>query len=235
MSDHKDYTEWRIRFWDKVWRKTGNRVLTGSYYHRRLARVFDLNIPADASVLEVGCGNGKLLGAITCKAKTGIDFSSEAIRLAKSNYPEDTFIEISAMDFTSQEKYDYIILSDLLGDVWDIQILLEKIHSWSHGNTKIIVNFYSKLWEGVLKLLQFLRLKKPTLEQNWLTRSDLNSVSYLSNFETVKTWQEVLIPVRIPLFNWLINLVLVKVWFFPAFGFIKFYDPESNKKGTKRI
>jgi len=233
MSNYENYTNTRIQFWDKIWRKNKNKVRTGSYYHKRLARVYDLNIPRDAKVLEVGCGNGKLLGAIECQGKTGIDFSGEAITLAKSNYPDDMFIEVSALEFKTDETYDYIILSDLLGDIWDIQILLNNLHKWSHSETKIVLNFYSKLWEGLLKILQGLSLKKPTLEQNWLTRSDLASVSFLSNFEIVKSWQEILLPVNIPLLNWFINRFLVKIWFFRHLALSNFMILRAIKKEHK--
>src|ERR1700730_6207329 len=52
-------------------------------YRRLLARYFNLLIPADASVLEVGCGTGELLASIKAKSKTGIDLSEDQISRAR--------------------------------------------------------------------------------------------------------------------------------------------------------
>ncbi len=222
MSTKKEYTRDRAKFWDKIWLKHGIKRGLGGYYHKRLAKVYQFLIPENASILEIGCGNGKLLASLKGNNKTGIDFSREAIKLATENYDDSEFIHSAVLDFNSTKTYDYIIISDLLGDLWDVQITFQKLQQYCHQDTKIIINFYSKLWELPLKILQKLRLKKPTKEQNWLTRSDVRGLLHLANFEVIKSWQEILLPIRIPLFNWLINRFLVKVFFFRHFALANF-------------
>ena len=117
------YTADRSKFWDKVWLKYNNRTGFGSYYHKRLAKVYRFLIPKKSSVLEIGCGNGKLLASLNCKSKTGIDFSEEAIKIAIETYPNCQFIHTGIQEFNSTSTFDYIILSDLLGDLWDVQIV----------------------------------------------------------------------------------------------------------------
>ncbi len=211
LNDYPEFKVLRMAFWDGVWSKFGNKAGFGSYYHKRLLQVYRHILPADSSVIELGCGNGKLLGKLQCKNKVGVDFSSEAIELAKARYPECLFIHADALDFLHDKTYDYIILSDLISDLWDIQIVFENIKSLCHSRTRIIINFYSKLWEGPLKLVQKLGLKKPTLEQNWLTSGDVKGLLYLTDFEVIKTWQEILLPVHILLLNGFINKFLVKI------------------------
>ncbi len=198
-------------FWDGIWGKFRNKIGFGSYYHKRLLQVYQHILLADSSVIELGCGNGKLLGKLHCKKKVGVDFSYEAIELAKARYPECQFIRADALEFRHDETYDYIILSDLINDLWDIQMVFENVNPLCHSRTRIIINYYSKLWEGPLKLVQALGLKKPLLEQNWLTSGDVRGLLYLTEFEVIKTWQEILLPVRIPLLNGFINKFLVKV------------------------
>ena len=224
------YTADRSKFWDKVWLKYNNRTGFGSYYHKRLAKVYRFLIPKKSSVLEIGCGNGKLLASLNCKSKTGIDFSEEAIKIAIETYPNCEFIHTGIQEFNSTSTFDYIILSDLLGDLWDVQIAFQKLQEFCHEETKIIVNFYSKLWEGPLRLIQKLKLKKPTKEQNWLTRSDVRGLMNLSDFEVIKSWQEILLPIRIPLLNWLINSFLVKIPFVRHFALVNFMVFKTTKR-----
>src|SRR4051812_35022929 len=42
-------------------------------YRRQLAHYYNLLIPASASVLEIGCGDGELLALINASQKTGVD------------------------------------------------------------------------------------------------------------------------------------------------------------------
>ena len=221
-EDFQKYQELRISFWNKIWKRFQYRVGLSSYYHKRLLQVYQHLISPGCSVLEIGCGNGKLLGNLQGTKKVGVDFSSVALNLAKNKYPECEFIESDAHTFKLEQKFDYIILSDLACDLWDVQIVLENLKQLSHKRTRIILNFYSKLWEGPLRLVQTLRLKKPNLDQNWLTRGDVEGLLYLANMEVIKSWQEILLPIRIPLINILINKFLIKLVFFRHFALSNF-------------
>ncbi len=212
----------RKDFWDKSWLKFGNRKRLGGYYHRRLLKVYSHIVPAGSRILEIGCGNGRLIGNLDGREKIGVDFSQEAIKLATNSYPDCQFIHADMLDFQLEGQYDYIILSDLAGDLWDIQLSLEKLKPHCHRRTKIVINFYSKLWEGPLKFIQRLGLKKPTLQQNWLTRGDMRGLFYLAGFESVSAWQEILLPLWIPLFNWPLNNFMAKMPLFRHFALANF-------------
>jgi len=230
-EDFQKYQELRISFWNKIWKRFQYRVGLSSYYHKRLLQVYQHLISPGCSVLEIGCGNGKLLGNLQGTKKVGVDFSSVALNLAKNKYPECEFIEGDAHTFNLDKKFDYIILSDLACDLWDVQIVFENLNQLSHKRTRIIINFYSKLWEGPLRLVQNLRLKKPNLDQNWLTRGDVEGLLYLANMEVIKSWQEILLPIRIPLINILINKFLVKLGFFRHFALSNLMIARPTSKG----
>ena len=53
-------------------------------YRKLLAHRYNLLIPEDARVLEIGCGAGDLLHRIHAKDKIGIDLCSEQLNRAKS-------------------------------------------------------------------------------------------------------------------------------------------------------
>jgi len=121
-----------------------------------------------------------------------------------------------------EEKFDYIILSDLLNDLWDVQTVLEQIHRHCNANTRIIINFYSRLWQLPLSIAQKVGLAKPLLIQNWLTKDDMLNLLKLSGFEAIKTWSEILFPIPIPIIDQIFNRFLVKIWPFDAFAIANF-------------
>jgi glycosyltransferase involved in cell wall biosynthesis len=67
-----------------------------------------------------------------------------------------------------------------------------------------------------------LRLANPLLRQNWLTAPDVQNLLYLSGFETLRKWEEVLWPVRSPGIDALSNKFLVKLWPFKHLALTNF-------------
>ncbi len=90
--------------------------------------------------------------------------------------------------------FDIIILSDTIGFLNDIQNTLEALHRFSAPETRIIISYYSKYWEPILKVAEFLKLKKPTISQNYLVTSDIEHLLNLSGFEVIKKEYRQLIP-----------------------------------------
>src|SRR4051812_30251241 len=43
----------------------------------------------------------------------------------------------------SPEKFDYILLSDLVNDLPDVQAVLERLHTVADSNTRLVVNFFN--------------------------------------------------------------------------------------------
>ena len=75
-----------------------------------------------------------------------------------------------------KHKFDYIILSDLVNDLWDVQRVFEEINKVSKPSTRIIINHYSRIWQIPIKIAEALHLAIPTMEQNWLTLSDMEDI-----------------------------------------------------------
>ena len=61
------------------------------FLHRDLKEAFARIIPADASVLEVGCGEGDLLAALPNARRMGIDYLPETIERARARHPDISF------------------------------------------------------------------------------------------------------------------------------------------------
>jgi hypothetical protein len=97
------------------------------------------------------------------------------------------------------------LLSDTIGALEDCQETLLKLHQISNNETRIILTYYSRVWEPILSLAKFFGLKMPEPRQNWLAAEDIINFLILANFEVVKTEWRQLIPLRLFGFGSLIN------------------------------
>ena len=216
------YNDKRIKHWDNIAFGKVSWFGCGKYYHSRLTQIYKLLVPPGSRVLEVGCAQGDLLASLNPALGVGVDFSKELVYRAKLHHPELSFYQIDAHDITLDEKFDFIILSDLLNDLWDVQLFFKKLEKVVTPNTRIIMNNYSRLWEPILAIAKRLRLAKPTLYQNWLTVEDISTLLKLENFEIIHHWPEILFPLQIPVLTSFINKIIVKIWPFRIFALTNF-------------
>ncbi len=130
-----------------------------------------------------------------------MDFSSEMIALAKERHPALEFVVADAADFSAPEKFDYILLSDLVNDLPDVQHVLERLRDVSHLRTRLVLNFFNTLWRPALRVGEALRLKSPNPPQNWLSSDDMRNLLELAGWEVVKSESCILWPLRTPLWD----------------------------------
>jgi len=78
-------------------------------------------------VLELGCGQGDLLAALRPSRGVGIDLSERMLDRARARHGQLTFVHADVHEFLLREKFDFIILSDLVNDIWDVQRILELV------------------------------------------------------------------------------------------------------------
>lgn len=178
------------------------------YYHKLLQKYYSFLIPEGCKVLEVGCGTGDLLNAVKPKYGMGIDFSGNVIQIAKEKYPSLNFMVSDAENFELQEKFDYIMISDLTGFLWDVQEAFRSLKKVCNDKTRIIITSYNYLWEPVLKLSELLGLKEKQPLQNWLSMKDFIGLLELEGFDIVKIDRKILLPKRIPVLNFIFNNII---------------------------
>ena len=175
------------------------------FYHKILTKHYRFIIPEGSKVLELGCGTGELLNAVKPSVGVGVDFSESMLTIAREQFPNLEFVLADASEFQTDKQFDYIILSDLLSSLWDIQTVLHNVQKFCHSGTKLIISNYNYIWEPVLRFTEFIGLKARQPLQNWLTPSDINNLLELENFELVRIERKLLFPKYIPLFNLIIN------------------------------
>jgi SAM-dependent methyltransferase len=214
QAEYLQYQEVRKSFWDSTNASNkNNQSLLSRHYQRLLSVIYQNLIPKNARVLELGCGSGNLLNSLAPNYGVGVDFSSGAIDKARTLHPHLIFNVGDAHDFQSKnETFDYIIISDLINDAWDIQAILENIRQYCSPQTRIIFNFYSHLWSIPLKIARACGLATPNLSQNWLTKRDLQNLLELTGYEGLRSWSEILIPIPVPFFSKWANRYLAKLW-----------------------
>src|SRR5687767_8832356 len=214
------YQQERISHWDSIARKRDSWQGMGRWYHRRLREIFRFHVSPNQSILEVGCAEGDLLASLKPARGVGIDFSEEMICRARQRHPGLEFIVADAHDLSGlKETFDVIILSDLINDLWDVQRVLEQLKVVCRSHTRVILNFYSRLWQIPLSLARALNLASPNLYQNWLTREDIHALLRLADFEIIRGTQEILWPLPLGGFA---NRFLARIWPFYELTFSNF-------------
>ena len=181
------------------------------YYYKELEGFYRFNIPEKSSVLEIGCGQGQLLASLKPSLGVGIDISEKMIEKAKERYPELKFFQIDAEELKITSKFDYVILSDLVGNLLDVQHTLTLLHRVCRPDTRVIINYYNFLWEPILKLGERFSLKMPEMYQNWLPLEDLKNFLFLSDFDVIKEGHRILCPIYIPLVSAFLNKFVAKL------------------------
>jgi SAM-dependent methyltransferase len=183
---------------DNFAKERGKWINRNSYFYKDDINYMKFLIAKDARVVELGCGNGNLLNALSPSYGVGVDISHEMITVAENLYPDLKFIQgdvedpklISSLD----GPFDYIVLSDILGYLNDIEGLFDLLHHISNTDTRIVIAYHSWRWEPILKLGERLKLKMPSVEMNWLSTDDTINFLNLSDFELVKEEWRQLIP-----------------------------------------
>jgi SAM-dependent methyltransferase len=187
------------------------------YYYAQLNKQYRYFIPEGKRVLEIGCGTGELLAALRPSHGVGIDISPKMIEIAQRKYSSLHFHVGTIHDITIEEKFDYIILSGLIGDLEDVQIFLKLLKKFCTPDTRIIIEYHSYLWQSLLKIAEALGRRMPQHEQNWLTFDDISNFLDLAGFAAIKKERTTLIPFNIWGISFLFNKYLAKLPLFNAF------------------
>ncbi|MBE0621682.1 MAG: glycosyltransferase [Burkholderiales bacterium] len=149
-------------------------------------------------VLDLGCGTGRLLAELRPSVGVGVDISARMIGVARNAYPHLEFHvgDVEDVEFISSLSgpFDVIVLSDTIGSIEDCQGTLTNLHRLCTPDTRIVVAYYSKMWEPILAVAKLIGLKMPQTEQNALSTEDIENLLFLSDFETVKREWRQLIP-----------------------------------------
>ena len=132
-----------------------------------------------------------LLAAESRKAK-GIDICTEIIQIAQERNPTFDFAvgfpdtEQFLQLFGEDENFDYILFNDI-GDTVDVLQAFQNLKPLCRRRTRLLVTTYNRLWEPLVTFAEWLGMKVPRIEQNWLATSDIRNLMKLAEFEVLET------------------------------------------------
>lgn len=198
---------WRESF-DRAAREEPRFGAGVRYLRADVAATLRRVVPADAKVLEVGCGLGDTLDALPNAVRHGIDASPEAVSRVSAQRPWLDVDHADAMTFRRDDRYDAIVCDRLVHSVPDIQALLENLGAHLAPGGRVFLTCYNYLWEPALRVGERLGMKLPTPEANWLSESDLANLFDLADLEVVKFEDRMLLPMPVPLVAGLVNRYL---------------------------
>ena len=177
------------------------------YYYQDLIRLHRFLIPPHSRVLEIGCGTGHLLQAVTPAVGVGLDFAPAMVELARQHHPHLHFYTLDAEQLTPEQmepqhrQFDYIVLSGVLGYLGDIQAVLQRLQPFCHRRTRLILTFHNYLWEPALRLAERIGQRCPQPPQNWLGMDDVANLLTITGYLPLKRGRRFLIPKPVPLLS----------------------------------
>lgn len=184
-------------------------------YRALLAHYYNLIIPADASVLEIGCGAGELLGQLRASRRVGVDLSPRQIEAARARVPGAEFHVAAGEELAIEGAFDVIIVSDTLNLAADVQTLLTRLQRCTHPDSRLIINFQNSLWRPVLSVAELFGLRGPQPLSSWLASTDVLNLLHLAGWSPLTLEGRILLPVPVPGLNLVFNRGLAPLlqWF----------------------
>ena len=180
------------------------------YYYELLSRLLRFLVEPEKKVLSVRCDIGNLLTAVRPSTGKGIDICTEIVEIAQQRNPslnfavafpdKDEFRDI----FSPEENFDYILFNDI-GDTVDVLQALRNLRPLCRRHTRLLVSTYNHLWEPLVTFAEWVGMKVPRTEQNWLSTADIQNLMKLAGFEALETHRIVLLPKYVPLLSTFLN------------------------------
>lgn len=181
------------------------------YYHSCIKNFFQVMVPAGYSVLHINGKNGYIFDAIQPSYGVCLDNDEATVLSAQSIRQQYRFYCGGIETLPSDQQFDYIILTLVTMETYDIQLLFAKLHKHCHERTRIIIESYSYWWKPILWITQKFGLRRPTNFTNWVSQGDLRNFLHLAGFEMIKRGRYLLFPFYIPLVSTIFNKIVAHV------------------------
>ena len=180
------------------------------YYYELQSRLLRFLVEPRKKVLSVRCGTGDLLAVVQPNTGKGIDICAEIVEIAQQRNPSFEFAvafpdkEEFQEAFRPGDKFDYILFNDI-GDTVDVLQALRNLKPFCQRQTRVLVTTYNHLWEPLVTFAEWVGMKVPRTEQNWLSTADIRNLLKLAGFEALETHRIVILPKYFPLLSVFFN------------------------------
>lgn len=208
-----------------------------AWYYANDHRHMRFLVPEGVRVLDLGCGTGRLLAELKPSRGVGVDLSPQMISCASSKYPDLEFHvgDVEQPNVLDQLRgpFDCIILSDTIGTLDDCETTLGLLHPLCTRDSRVIVTYYSHLWEPLLYLAEKAGDRMPqATDLNWLSTKDICALLELADFDVVKYDRRQLCPKHLLGLGSLINSFLATLPLFSRLCLRNYIVASSSRHKT---
>jgi SAM-dependent methyltransferase len=165
------------------------------YYYDELYRMIRDQVEPGATVLDLGCGDGALLASLQPSSGVGVDFSLPTLRDARQRHPDLDFVCGDVERLPISGTFDYVIASNVVGYLIDVQELFHELVHVTHPSSRVIIAYYNFAWEPLLWLAERFGLKTREPLQSWLSNDGLVNLVEMADLELVKSGYRTPLPV----------------------------------------
>lgn len=164
------------------WVRTRNRILGHVF-----KRFTDPSRPLD--VLEIGCGNGGVIGALRQLPNlriTGSEIYIQGLRYARTKMPDLDFIQLDATDIPFRDAFDVIGAFDVLEHIEDDELVMRQVYAALKPDGLFVVTVpqYAWMWSTLDEIVLHKRRYGRQELVDKLRRADFE-VLYVTSFITV--------------------------------------------------
>jgi SAM-dependent methyltransferase len=188
------------------------------FMHSDLQRALARLIPADASVLEAGCGGGDLIASLPQERRLGIDFLPACVEQARAAHtaPGLRFEVADALSLRSTlpdpaTRWDAIVCDRLGHSVLDVKALFESLREQLTEGGRIYLTTFNYLWEIPSRIAESVGWKRPAPTSNWLSDGDFLNLFDIAGLEVVKFEDRLILPLDVPGLGTALNRYLVRL------------------------
>jgi SAM-dependent methyltransferase len=187
-------------------------IARSRYFHDEDERMMRFLIEPGKTVLDLGCGTGRLLKALSPRKGVGVDLSRAMVEVARRNHGEGAGLGFVVGDLEDEATlqalggpFEVIVLSDTIGALDDVEAAFDRLHALCARDTRLVIAYYSWLWQPWVSLAEWLGFKMRQPPLNRLGPDDIAGLLALADFEVIKRDWRVLVPYRLFGLGWLIN------------------------------
>ena len=171
-----------------------------SFIKAEVIRLIRRVVVPNSRILDIGCGDGKIVQQLQASFAHGIDIDQEAITGIGDADPRITFTvdAIEAFEPPAGQVFDYILLSGVVEQLNDIHSVFQKLHSFAARDTRLVIVSYSRVWQPIIRFAELLKIRRKSNDENWIPPDEIENLLAQSQFELVSRTPGILIPIRIP-------------------------------------
>jgi ubiquinone/menaquinone biosynthesis C-methylase UbiE len=210
------------RYFDQLSPERDRWKQKNRFYYESIENLCRFHVPPGSTVLQIGSGTGDLLNALAPSRGVGVDISHGMVEIASRKYPHLSFLVGNADDLPIHDKFDYVILSDVIGYLPDVQRAFAQLRKVTHPRTRVIVTYFNYLWEPILLWGERLGMKMRQPQQSWLSQPDIENLFELADYEVVRRGYKLLLPKWVPFLSTFCNKVLANLPVFWKMSLVQF-------------